>query len=93
MEANELYLICGIAFLIVFLILAFLALLMRIIMLIFPEKRAGVDAAMIVAVTTAVQSLFPGTKITREGSRIEFEVDHLSFRFSSEFKGTKKVMF
>ena len=65
MEANELYLICGIAFLIVFLILAFLALLMRIIMLIFPEKRVGVDAAMIVAVTSAVQSLFPGTKITK----------------------------
>ena len=47
MEATELYLICGVAFLIVFLILAILALLMRIIILIFPEKVAEVDAAMI----------------------------------------------
>ncbi len=70
MEGNELYLICGIAFLVVFLILAILAALMRIILLIFPEKRPGVDAAMIVAVTTAVQNLFPGTKITKiEGQK------------------------
>jgi hypothetical protein len=70
MEGNELYLICGIAFLVVFLILAILAIIMRIILIIFPEKRPGVDAAMIVAVTTAVQSLFPGTKISKiEGQK------------------------
>jgi hypothetical protein len=65
MEANDLYLICGIAFLTVFVILAILALLMRLILLIFPEKRTEVDAAMIAAVTTAVQNLFPGTKISK----------------------------
>jgi hypothetical protein len=65
MEANNLYLICGIAFLTVFVILAILALLMRLILLIFPEKRTEVDAAMIAAVTTAVQNLFPGTKISK----------------------------
>ena len=70
MEATELYLICGVAFLIVFLILAILALLMRIIILIFPEKVAELDAAMIGAVTAAVQTLFPGTKITKiEGQK------------------------
>jgi hypothetical protein len=70
MEVIEFYLICGVAFLIVFLILAILALLMRIIILVFPEKIAGADTAMIAAVTTAVQTFFPGTKITKiEGQK------------------------
>jgi hypothetical protein len=70
MEATELYLICGVAFLIVFIILAVLALLMRIIILIFPEKISDVDAAMIGAVTTAIHTIFPGTKITKiEGQK------------------------
>ncbi len=64
METTELYVICGIAFLVVFLILALLAFLMRIIMLIFPTKIAGFDAAMIAAVAATVQTIFPGTKIT-----------------------------
>ena len=65
METSELYLICGVAFLIVFLILAVLALLMRFIILLFPGKISDVDAAMIGAVTAAVHTLFPGTKITK----------------------------
>lgn len=65
METNELYVICGIAFLVVFIILAFLAFLMRIIMLIFPEKVAEIDSAMIAAVAATVQTIFPGTKITK----------------------------
>lgn len=65
METNELYVICGIAFLVVFIILAFLAFLMRIIMLIFPEKVAEIDSALIAAVAATVQTVFPGTKITK----------------------------
>jgi hypothetical protein len=65
METNELYVICGIAFLVVFIILAFLAFLMRIIMLIFPEKVAEIDSAMIAAVAATVQTIFPGTKISK----------------------------
>ena len=65
MEPTDLALICGIAFLVVFLILLFLSLLMRIIMLIFPEKAAEADPAMIAAVAAAVQTVFPGTKITK----------------------------
>ena len=65
METTELYMICGIAFLIVFIILALLALLMRIIMLIFPQKVEAFDSAMIAAVATTVQTVFPGTKITK----------------------------
>jgi len=65
MEMTELYMICGIAFLVVFFILTLLAFLMRIIMLIFPEKVAAVDSALIAAVATTVQTVFPGTKITK----------------------------
>jgi hypothetical protein len=65
METTELYMICGIAFLVVFIILALLAFLMRIIMLIFPEKVAEIDSAMIAAVAATVQTIFPGTKITK----------------------------
>lgn len=65
METTELYMICGIAFLVVFVILTFLAFLMRIIMLIFPEKVAEIDSALIAAVAATVQTVFPGTKITK----------------------------
>ena len=65
MVPTDLTMICGIAFLIVFLILAFLAFIMRIIMLIFPTKAAGSDPAVIAAVATTVQAVFPGTKITK----------------------------
>jgi hypothetical protein len=65
METIELYMICGIAFLVVFIILALLAFIMLIIMLIFPEKVAGTDLAMIAAIAATVQTIFPGTKITK----------------------------
>ena len=65
MDTTELYMICGIAFLIVFIILALLAFLMRLIMLIFPEKVAEIDPAIIAAVAATVQTIFPGTKMTK----------------------------
>lgn len=65
METTELYMICGIAFLVVFIILTLLAFLMRIIMLIFPQKVAELDSAVIAAVAATVQTVFPGTKITK----------------------------
>lgn len=65
METTELYMICGIAFLVVFIILALLAFLMRIIMLIFPEKVAEIDPSIITAVAATVQTIFPGTKMTK----------------------------
>lgn len=65
METTELYMICGIAFLVVFIILTLLAFIMRIIMLIFPEKVAATDSAMIAAVAATVQTIFPATKITK----------------------------
>ena len=65
MEPTELSIICGVAFLVVFLILVLLAFIMRIIMLIFPAKAVEIEPAMIAAVAATVQSVFPGTKITK----------------------------
>jgi hypothetical protein len=65
MSSTELFFICAVAFLMVFIILALLAFSMRIIILIFPEKKAKLDAAMIAAVTAAVQTIIPGTKVTK----------------------------
>lgn len=64
MESNGLIQICVIAFLMVFVILSVLAAAMRLIIVIFPEKAAATDAAMVAAVTAAVQTVFPGTKVT-----------------------------
>ncbi len=65
MESTELLFICGTAFLVVFLILAVLSLVMRLIIFIFPEKKARTDMAMITTITTAIQAVFPGMKITK----------------------------
>ena len=69
MQSDELVVICGVAFFMVFIILALLALLMKFIILIFPEKKAVSDAAMIAAITAAVQTVFPGTKLTKVEER------------------------
>ena len=64
MQSAELVVICGAAFLIVFIILTLLALTMKLIMIIFPEKKAVSDEAVIAALAAAVQNVFPGTKLT-----------------------------
>lgn len=63
--ATDLLIICGIAFLIVFIILAFLAFLMRLTMLVFPQKAVEMDSAVIAAIAATIHSVFPGTKITK----------------------------
>jgi hypothetical protein len=65
MQSTELLTICLSAFMAVFVLLAVLASLMRLIIIIFPQRIAASDAAMIAAVTTVMQSLYPGTKVTK----------------------------
>lgn len=69
MQSVELVVICAVAFFMVFAILALLALIMRLITLIFPERKAVSDAAMVAAVSVAVQTVFPGTKLTNVEER------------------------
>ena len=65
MHSNELLMICISAFAAVFVLLAILALLMRLIIVVFPEKKGVGDAAVVAAVTTVMQTLYPGTKVTK----------------------------
>ena len=69
MQSVDLAVICSVAFLMVFVILALLAVVMKLIILILPEKKAVSDAAMIAAITAAVQTVFPGTKLTKVEER------------------------
>ncbi len=65
MGSLELLFICASAFAAVFLLLTFLALVMRLILVIFPYKEPSSDSAMLAAVAAAVAAIYPGTKITK----------------------------
>lgn len=63
---GQLWIICLSAFLAVFVLLSLLAALMRLLITAFPPiASAGTDAALVAAVTSAVSSAYPGTRITK----------------------------
>ena len=57
---------CISSFAAVFTVLTFLAVAMRLIMIIFPEKQieATDDAALYAAITSSYSRLYPGMKVT-----------------------------
>ena len=64
----ELWSACLVAFVVVFGLLAFLALAMSAITALFPAREAPVqqgDAALIAAITAAVTAAIPGSRVTR----------------------------
>jgi uncharacterized membrane protein len=61
----DLLTICISAFVAVFLLLTVLAILMRLITAIFPSPEKKTDAALISAITTTYQTIYPNTKITK----------------------------
>ena len=65
MNPPDLLVICFSAFAAVFVLLAFLAVVMRLLISAFPAKIAGIDAATLAAVTAAAAYAFPGTKVTK----------------------------
>lgn len=69
MESTELLVVCAAAFLAVFVVLAFLALSMRLISFVFPERKVESDTALVAAVAATVQTLFPGAKVTKMEER------------------------
>ena len=69
MESANLLLICASAFAAVFLLLAVLWLLMRLITAVFPQQAMVADAAYVAAITAAVASLYPGTQVTKVEER------------------------
>jgi len=66
MQLN-LLMMCIASFTAVFCVLAFLAIAMRLIIILFPEKvieAGGDDAAIYAAITSTYARLYPGTKVT-----------------------------
>jgi hypothetical protein len=68
METPDLITICLTSFVAVLLLLSFLALVMRIIILIFPAKDND-DSAVVAAITSTYNVHFPGTKIIKIGEQ------------------------
>ena len=64
MESSNLLIICISSFIAVFILLTILAIVMKGIIVIFPQKEAKTDAVVIAALATAISSVYPGTKIT-----------------------------
>jgi hypothetical protein len=64
MESPALINVCISSFLSVFVLLAFLAGVMRVIMLLFPQKEIKSDGAVVAAIASTISTIYPGTKIT-----------------------------
>ena len=64
MNPPDLLVISLSAFVAVFLLLGFLAVVMRLLMAAYPQRALGIDSATIAAVTAAATYAFPGTKVT-----------------------------
>ncbi len=60
----DLLVICTAAFTAVFLLLTVLAVMMRVLITVFPAELEGIDAATVAAVTAAATSAFPGMRVT-----------------------------
>jgi hypothetical protein len=63
MQPN-LFAICVSALASVFAVLAFLAVVMRVLIAVFKDKNDESDAMLIAAINSTYRGLFPGTKIT-----------------------------
>ena len=57
--------ICAAAFLAVFILLVLLAVVIRLITLVFPTREARVDAALVAAISAAAGMVYPGARVTR----------------------------
>jgi len=65
MHSLDLLSICAAAFIGVFLLLSILAVIMRIIILVFPEKATGTGEAVLAVISTTYKKYYPGTIVTR----------------------------
>lgn len=65
MDSPELLYACASALMAVFVLLSILAITMRILIAVFPEKVMQGDAAMLAAVTTVLSAKYPGMRVTK----------------------------
>jgi hypothetical protein len=64
-ETSEFLLDCLLAISIVFVVLGVLSLSIRLLIIVFPEKSSGDDAALVAAVSTHLSRVYPHTQITK----------------------------
>jgi hypothetical protein len=57
--------VCGLAFLVVFALLEFFALAIKLVMVLFPEKAEEGGHALAAAISAAVATVLPGARVTR----------------------------
>ena len=71
MDEPNLLLICISSFSAVMIILSLLALMMRLLLVLFPVKiqKEGNDSAVIAAINTAYNRKFPGTRVLKIGEQ------------------------
>lgn len=67
MENQNLLIICIASFAAVIFILSFLAIVMNLLLIIFPVEKKEDDTAIFAAITTAYNKQFPGTKVINIG--------------------------
>jgi Na+-transporting methylmalonyl-CoA/oxaloacetate decarboxylase gamma subunit len=65
MESSNLLIICALAFGAVFVLLMFLALVMRIIIAVFPQVKETFDSTLLAAIASSTSAAYPGTIITK----------------------------
>lgn len=65
MEVTNLLTVCISAFIAVFIVLTFLAISMRVIIIIFPERQRDEDAEIVAAISSTLSNIYPKTKITK----------------------------
>ncbi len=65
MDATNVTVVCVIAFAVVFAVLTVLAAAMHAITIIFPERVAALDGAVVAAISNAVNAVAPGARVTR----------------------------
>ncbi len=65
MGSMDLVYICASAFVAVFLLLTILAIMMRVIVALFPPEDTTSDNAVIAAIASVAASVYPGTKISK----------------------------
>ena len=68
MDSNQLLLVCLSSLLAVFVLLTFLAIVMRVLVAAFPEtleKFAESDAALLAAISATINSIYPGLRVTK----------------------------
>jgi hypothetical protein len=62
---TNLLVVCGTAFIAVFILLIALAVIIRLISVAFPAVRNGDDAVLAAAISTAVAAIYPGARVTK----------------------------